>query len=97
MRRSPATRPQLNGSREPNFVNEILDALDTMAGVSPLSEADLKMDTDLMERAAARQEREPPADALQKPSVTVFFSLLFLIPSLLILAAVMNGFRPLGL
>lgn len=81
-----------------NFVDEILDGLDTMAGVSPLSEADLKDDSiDLVQRAQERKDMAPPSDALQKPSVVVFFALLGIIPSLLFIAAIKSGVRPLGL
>lgn len=82
-----------------NFVDEIVDALDTMAGVSPLSETDLKGDdNDLQERAARRAQEAPPSDALQKPSVSVFFALLGIIPSLLFLYAVQSGaVKPFGL
>ena len=84
-------------------MEEILDALDTMAGVSPLSEADLKDDSvttaeDLVKRAQERDKMAPPSDSLQKPSVIIFFALLGIVPSVLFLAAVQSGaVRPLGL
>ena len=89
-----------NNQQKPyGFVDEILDALDTMAGVSPLSETDLK-DTNVnwVQRATERNQVAPPKDALQKPSVLVFFTLLGLVPSLLFLYAVQSGaIRPLNL
>ena len=81
-----------------NFIDEILDGLDTMAGISPLSEADLKTENvDLVRRAEERGEVAPPSDALQKPSVSVFFFLLGFVPVVLSALAIKSGFRPLGL
>jgi len=91
-----------------NFVDEIFDALDTMMGVSPLAETDLKETNQaneegsetmerLLQRVQKREELAPPDDALSKPSVAIFFALLGVIPSLLFLSAVSSGFRPLGL
>lgn len=86
-------------AKKKNFVDEILDALDTMAGVSPLSEEDLKdASANLIQRAEQRKKVAPPKDALQKPSVAVFFALLGIIPSLLFLYAVQSGaIRPFNL
>jgi hypothetical protein len=120
--------------KKKSFADEILDALDTMAGVSPLTETDLlrtgnaaaaafdrkedqtlssslsKIEVQqqqqqqdqqqtswLLERQAQRELVAPPADALQKPSVSVFFALLGIIPCLLLLYAVsFGGIRPFG-
>jgi hypothetical protein len=109
-----------------------------MAGVSPLSETDLKRNNNnipqrsrsrsqtssfstsnnnkvqqqeqqvqeqqqqqqdwLLERQAQREQVAPPPDALQKPSVSIFFALLGIIPSLLLLYAVsFGGIKPFGL
>jgi hypothetical protein len=101
-------------SASKNFADEILDALDTMMGVSPLAETDLKPSSSssssssssreqkgemerLLQRAKVREDLAPPKDALQKPSVAIFFALLGIVPSLLFLSAVQNGFRPFGL
>lgn len=81
-------------------VDEVLDALDAMVGVSPLSEADLKDGApaaDLERRARAREDAAPPSDALEKPSVAVFFACLGLAPVLGLLAGLANGARPFGL
>jgi hypothetical protein len=85
--------------KKKNFVDEVLDALDTMVGVSPLSEEDLKdASANLIIRAEQRNKVAPPKDALQKPSVAVFFALLGIIPSLLFLYAVQSGaIRPFNL
>lgn len=81
-----------------NFADEILDALDTMVGVSPLSEEDLKTENvNLVQRAEERNEAAPPSDALQKPSVAVFFAILAIIPVILSFAAIKSGVRPFGL
>ena len=81
-----------------NFIDEILDGLDTMTGVSPLSESDLKGDNvDLVKRAEERDEVAPPSDALKKPSVSIFFFLLGFVPLVLSTLAIKAGFRPLGL
>lgn len=98
------TTTSLYGSnKEKSFVDEILDALDAMAGVAPFSEADLKQnginneDDGLVQRAKEREEQAPPDDALSKKSVFAFFALLGIIPNLLLLAAVMSGVKPFGL
>ena len=81
-----------------NFFDEILDGLDTMAGISPLAESDLKGgDVDLVKRAKERDEAAPPPDALKKPSVSIFFFLLGFVPVVLSILAINAGFRPLGL
>lgn len=81
-----------------NAVDEILDALDTMMGVSPLAETDLKSSSSDWEKAQRRREEQsPPEDALQKPSVAIFFALLGLVPAILSIYAVQHGFRPFGL
>lgn len=87
--------------------DEILDALDTMLGVSPLSETDLKAATnngeeqasvDLQQRVAQREKEAPPVDALNKQSVLVFFFILGLFPVLSMFAAVQwGGIKPFGL
>lgn len=80
------------------IVDEILDGLDTLAGVSPLSEADLKSSSvNLSQRMKERDEEAPPADALAKPSVSIFFFLLGLVPVLLSIVAIQSGVRPFGL
>ena len=51
--------------------------------VSPLSEADMKSGSTSEEpaaRAAAKAEDAPPADALEKPSVSIFFGVTRLLP-----------------
>lgn len=86
--------------RRGNPFDEILDALDAMAGASPLSEADLKRGLsgeELAARAAAKEEYEPPADALQKPSVSIFFALLGLFPVAIMVAGIAGGAKPFGL
>jgi hypothetical protein len=88
-----------------NFVEEILDALDTMLGISPLGETDLKSlasssdNNDFLERAQQRREQQlPPVDALGKPSVAIFFALLAIIPAFLSIYAIqVLGVRPFGL
>ena len=80
-----------------NPFDEILDALDTMVGVSPLSEADLKDgDADLAARAEAKESVAPPGDALEKDSVAVFFALLG-VPIAIMIAGLAGGARPFGL
>jgi len=99
------------------IVDEILDALDTMLGVSPLSEIDLKSTIDkrnggnnnnnsnnvdtvdeLQQRATQRELMAPPSDALNKPSVLVFFFLLSFIPIVTLWASVQwGGIKPMGL
>ena len=85
-----------------------MDALDTMLGVSPLAETDLKSNnnelesspyaTDLQQRAARREQEAPPPDALNKKSVAVFFFLLGLFPVVSLFAAVKwGGVKPFGL
>jgi hypothetical protein len=101
--RTSKTVLQNNSNGGKWFVNEILDGLDTMMGVSPLSEADLKDDKNtpqndfLMKRMKERQDVAPPSDALQKPAVIVFFALLGIIPTLLSIAALQAGVRPFNL
>jgi hypothetical protein len=91
-----------------NFVEEILDALDTMLGISPLGETDLKSlssssassnNQDFLEQAQQRREQQlPPVDALGKPSVAIFFALLAIIPAFLSIYAIqVLGVRPFGL
>jgi len=81
-----------------NPFDEILDALDTMVGVSPLSEADLKDgDADLAARAEAKESVAPPEDALEKDSVAVFFALLGAFPIAIMIAGLAGGARPFGL
>ena len=83
-----------------NPFDEILDALDSMVGVSPLSEADMKSgltSEELAARAAAKAEGAPPADALEKPSVSIFFALLGLFPVAIVVAGLANGAKPFGL
>jgi hypothetical protein len=114
----PKTKFALNNKKK-NFADEILDALDTMAGVSPLTETDLKQQQQqqqginnksknandeilqqewLLARQAQREQVAPPKDALQKTSVSIFFALLGVIPSLLLLyAASFGGIKPFGL
>ena len=100
---APPTNRRRGGRRPPvaaakNPFDEILDALDAMVGVSPLSESDLKADgADLEARARDRAAVEPPADALEKPSVAVFFFALGAAPVLLLLAGVLGGARPFNL
>lgn len=120
---SPSTT-KLALKKNKNFADEILDALDTMSGVSPLTETDLKRNQEgttttnkdgtsknsssnnemlqqqqwLLQRQAQREQVAPPPDALQKPSVSIFFALLGIIPSLLLLYAVsFGGIKPFGL
>mmetsp|Transcript_13988 Transcript_13988/g.18235 ORF Transcript_13988/g.18235 Transcript_13988/m.18235 type:complete len:172 (-) Transcript_13988:414-929(-) len=101
---------QSRNSKGKNFVEEILDALDTMVGVSPFSEADLKdsaaaasnnnnvnNNDDLVQRVQRRSEMAPPSDALDKPSVAIFFAILGLLPCIFFVAAVKSGIRPFGL
>jgi hypothetical protein len=89
--------------RGKNVVDEILDALDTMLGVSPLAETDLKSpssnETDFWERAQQRRALlDPPVDALQKPSVAIFFAFLAIVPAFLSIYAIQQlGVRPFGL
>ena len=84
-----------------NAADEILDALDTLLGVSPLSETDLlqtNSDADLEQRAAERERAAPPDDALNKTSVKLFFFLLGLFPVVSLFAAVKwGGVKPFGL
>ena len=83
-----------------NPFDEILDALDSMVGVSPLSEADMKSgltSEELAARAAAKAEDAPPADALEKQSVSIFFALLGLFPVAIMVAGLANGAKPFGL
>lgn len=81
-----------------NFADEILDALDTMLGLSPLAETDLKSSFQDLEKAQKlREQLRPPEDALQKPSVAVFFALLAIIPALFSIYAIQHGVRPFGL
>lgn len=73
-----------------------------MVGVSPLSEEDLKSDDRelpnyLEMRMQERGKVAPPSDALQKPSVAVFFVILGLIPVVLSIAALKAGVRPFNL
>ena len=88
-----------NNNNNANFVTEILDALDTMAGVSPFSEADLKTlpPEQLSETTQQRTSQAPPPDALAKPSVSIFFFLLGLFPCVVFVAAVQSGIKPFGL
>ena len=66
--------------------------------VSPLSEADLKdKSTDLQKRAAERDAVAPPEDALEKPSVSVFFALLGIFPILILIAGLLGGAKPFNL
>ena len=89
---------QLQQQDKKSAVDEILDALDTMMGVSPLAETDLKSSSPDLEQAQRRREAQsPPEDALQKPSVAIFFALLGLVPAILSIYAVQHGFRPFGL
>ena len=100
MQRQNNHRGQRISSQLPakNFIDEILDGLDTMSGVSPLSESDLKGDNvDLVKRTEERDEVAPPSDALKKPSVSIFFFLLGFVPVVLSALAINAGFRPLGL
>jgi hypothetical protein len=143
-----ATSTKVAMKKKKNFADEILDALDTMAGVSPLTETDLKRSLPpqpgsntnaagavvdsirnsksastrytstnrnqvdqqqqqqqqqadaewLLERQAQRELVAPPKDALQKPSVSIFFALLGIVPCLLLLYAVsFGGIKPFGL
>ena len=104
-RRTP--KQSYKQAKPPNAVDEILDALDTMLGVSPLAETDLKQtaknrdddpSTSWQARAAARQEAAPPSDALDKTSVKVFFLVLGIIPVVSLLGAVtVGGVKPFGL
>lgn len=69
----PATRGLRAGP-----VDDILDAIDSMLGVSPLQEVDLKdaaagNEKFLVQRSKEREDAAPPPDALDKPSVAVFF------------------------
>jgi len=85
-----------------NFIDEVLDGLDTMMGVSPLSEEDLKSpegatQANLVQRMEERDKAAPPSDALSKPSVAIFFFVLALVPTLISIAALKSGVRPLGL
>ncbi|KAJ8609174.1 hypothetical protein CTAYLR_008418 [Chrysophaeum taylorii] len=76
--------------------DEILDALDSMFGVG-LSETDLKdeeafrSDAFLRERQAQRDGVAPGDDALDKPSVTIFFALLGFFPIAFMSAAMTSG------
>jgi hypothetical protein len=97
----------LANDKNKNVVEEILDALDTMLGISPLGETDLKSSSasstsnneDFLERAQQRREQQlPPVDALGKPSVAIFFALLAIIPAILSIYAIqVLGVRPFGL
>ena len=92
-------------NKSKNAVDEILDALDTMLGVSPLAETDLKaVDSssaelvDLQQRATQREKGAPPSDALSKTSVNVFFFFLGLVPVVSLFAAVQwGGVKPFNL
>ena len=98
-----------NNQKKKGFIDEILDGLDTMVGVSPLSEEDLKNDSAnnsnnndtnmdyLQKRMEERDKVAPPSDALQKPSVAIFFTILALVPILLSIAALRAGVRPFNL
>jgi len=73
-----------------------------MMGVSPLSEEDLKSpegatQANLVQRMEERDKVAPPSDALSKPSVAIFFFVLALVPTLISIAALKSGVRPLGL
>lgn len=71
-----------------NPIDEIVDALDSMLGVPDLTETDLKQGV-LDEKtltAAQQRKKQPPADALEKPSVAIFFLLLGTLPLGLALA-----------
>ena len=97
---SPRTRIRRVVAPYANPFDEILDALDSMVGVSPLSEADMKSglsSEELAARAAAKAEDAPPADALEKPSVSIFFALLGLFPVAIMVAGLANGAKPFGL
>ena len=97
---SPRTRIRRVVAPNANPFDEILDALDSMVGVSPLSEADMKSgltSEELAARAAAKAEDAPPADALEKPSVSIFFALLGLFPVAIMVAGLANGAKPFGL
>ena len=96
----PRTRLRRITAPNANPFDEILDALDSMVGVSPLSEADMKSglsSEELAARAAAKAEDAPPADALEKPSVSIFFALLGLFPVAIMVAGLANGAKPFGL
>ena len=96
----PRTRIRRVVAPNANPFDEILDALDSMVGVSPLSEADMKSgltSEELAARAAAKAEDAPPADALEKPSVSIFFALLGLFPVAIMVAGLANGAKPFGL
>jgi len=98
--RRPRARLPGGTARFKGPVDEVLDALDAMVGVSPLSEADLKDGApaaDLERRARAREDAAPPPDALEKPSVAIFFACLGIAPLLGLLAGLANGARPFGL
>lgn len=84
--------------KKKNFADEILDALDVMLGVSPFDETDLKEQNVNLERAQMRREAQaPPTDSLSKPSVSIFFALLAIIPALISINALQNGLKPFGL
>eukprot|EP00977_Amphora_coffeiformis_P006976 scaffold1513_cov100-Amphora_coffeaeformis.AAC.25 len=75
-----------------------------MLGVSPLLETDLKnarikdSDDDWQQRAAQRERMAPPEDALNKPSVAIFFFVLGLVPVVTLWASVQwGGIKPMGL
>ena len=90
--------PRRQLRRRANPVDEILAALDTMVGVSPLSEADLKSgDADLARRAEENTRAAPADDALEKPSVSIFFALLGAFPVAIMVAGLANGAKPFGL
>ena len=87
-------------NKSKNTIDEILDALDTMLGVSPLSEADLKASgqADLKQRAERREQMAPPRDALNKKSVILFFFFLGLVPVVTLFSAVKwGGVKPFNL
>jgi len=87
-----------------NPISEIVDALDKMLGVAELSETDLKdsrsasSETFLKERQEARARKAPAQDALNAPSVAIFFGLVGLLPLLAFFLSVQSGLvHPFGL
>ena len=95
----PRTRLRRIVAPRANPFDEILDALDSMVGVSPLSEADMKSgltSEELAARAAAKAEDAPPPTRSRKPRCR-FFALLGLFPVAIMVAGLANGAKPFGL
>ena len=77
-----------------NFVDEILDAVDSMLGVSPLGELDLNNVDDpaaLQAAAERRSKAAPPEDALEPASVSYFFAFMGFVPLFLSFLAIASG------